>query len=139
MKIEDCTQTKDRTPVRIYATDGMEPYPVHGAMKKPGGWTIELWAQDGRCMPDGPPSGKDLDLHDWKDEIPWEWIKGEWITKDSWDRWFAWPGSYKPFPSDTGFWDDGCGNIPQRIGPAIKMPTGPADWRQAIAKRPEGR
>lgn len=36
-------QTRDGRQVRIYATDGMGIYCVHGAIKKDDGWVQEKW------------------------------------------------------------------------------------------------
>jgi hypothetical protein len=81
-----------------------------------------------------------LDFHDWKDEIPWGWIQGEWITRNNRGLWVAWQGAGKPYPNKTtGIWKEDCGSLALTIGPAIKMPKGPDKWTEAIAKRPEGR
>jgi len=36
--------------VRIYATDGGEPQPVHGAMKGDHGWEADTWTADGSYL-----------------------------------------------------------------------------------------
>jgi len=40
-------RTRDGREVRIYAVDGDEPRPVHGAIKSPTGWVVSHWPQDG--------------------------------------------------------------------------------------------
>lgn len=49
-------RTKDGREVRIYATDGAEPYPVHGSVKTGGTWGSPItWLADGshdRTRPD---------------------------------------------------------------------------------------
>ena len=40
-------RTRDGREVRIYALDGDEPRPVHGAFKSPTGWVVSCWRQDG--------------------------------------------------------------------------------------------
>jgi hypothetical protein len=40
-------RTRDGREVRIYATDGREYYPIHGAIGQDGGWQINCWTQDG--------------------------------------------------------------------------------------------
>jgi len=40
-------RTRDGREVRIYATDGRERYPVHGAIGQDGGWQINSWTRDG--------------------------------------------------------------------------------------------
>ena len=41
--------TRDGREVRIYATDGRDPFPVHGATKEKYGWNMETWSEGGRC------------------------------------------------------------------------------------------
>lgn len=43
-------QTRDGWDVRIYAIDGQEPYPIHGAvlMKFTREWAPYQWTRDGR-------------------------------------------------------------------------------------------
>lgn len=40
-------QTRDGREVRIYSTDGMEPYPIHGALLSELGWVVHTWASSG--------------------------------------------------------------------------------------------
>ena len=40
-------KTRDGREVRIYATDGAMPYPVHGAIKMAEGWVRIAWEKDG--------------------------------------------------------------------------------------------
>ena len=40
-------RTRDGREVRIYAVDGADPYPVHGAIKMDGKWGNSAWRADG--------------------------------------------------------------------------------------------
>ena len=40
-------RTRDGHEVRIYALDGDEPRPVHGAHKSQTGWVFSCWKEDG--------------------------------------------------------------------------------------------
>ena len=40
-------RTRACAEVRIYAVDGDEPFPVHGAFRSPTGWVVSCWRQDG--------------------------------------------------------------------------------------------
>lgn len=40
-------KTRSGREVRIYATDGVEPHPVHGAIKLGDGWIYALWKSTG--------------------------------------------------------------------------------------------
>lgn len=39
--------TRDGKEVRIYATDGVGPYSVHGAIKIGENWTTQTWTKSG--------------------------------------------------------------------------------------------
>jgi hypothetical protein len=49
-------KTQDGREVRIYATDGTGPYPVHGAIRESNGWYSCSWSQYGKYSeePDSP-------------------------------------------------------------------------------------
>jgi hypothetical protein len=40
-------RTRDGLEVRIYATDGTYPYPVHGAIRWSRGWVDKAWNNEG--------------------------------------------------------------------------------------------
>jgi len=42
-------RTRDGREVRIYATDGVGEYSIHGAIKGHLGWSAALWREDGKC------------------------------------------------------------------------------------------
>jgi len=140
MKPEEATQTKDGTPVRIYATDGKNPYPIHGAMLSPTGWGLATWTAEGHCVRKSA-SLYDLDLTDWRDEIPWDYLVPEikYVARDEDGDWCG----YETRPEkDDVCWDISEYNYSegyhQTYGlKSVKMPHSPADWKQAIAKRPD--
>jgi hypothetical protein len=133
MNIKDCTQTKDGTPVKIY-----EEYEekAHGAYLNKEEWLIAVWSADGHNVIPGRLN-LDLDLSDWKDDIPWDCLRPEIkiVARDEDGRWFGhleepelkMDGQYKIWWSTTM-------NCPLK---AINMPDGPTDWTEAIARRPE--
>lgn len=43
--------TRDGREARIYATDGSDPYPVHGAVKGKDGWFTCYWDEVGHTNP----------------------------------------------------------------------------------------
>ena len=133
MKVEDCTKTVDGTPVRIYATDGGGVYPVHGAVfsEVDNRWIQERWTPKGRKYADGE-SRHDLDLTDWEEKIPWSLIKGDWVA-----RWGGiwWAHSLEPSPLSHMHNIHGGEGLSLE---GVKMPDGPDELRDAIAKRPEG-
>ena len=58
-------RTRAGAEVRIYALDGDEPRPVHGAFKSPTGWVVSCWRQDGIQL----DFGGDYDLVEVKPRI----------------------------------------------------------------------
>ena len=69
MKIEMGKQyrTRDGREVRIYAVDGYETVPVHGAIKQEAGWVQVGWRADGNWS--GYGSGNAADLIEVKPRI----------------------------------------------------------------------
>jgi len=142
MKIKDATQTKDGTPVRIYATDGGFTQTIlHGAVQTSKGWQIAIWDNSGYFA--GPAilftalnNDLDLDLHDWWEDIPWEYLE-DWIqcvVMDPQNQWFG--GTINAFEIEK---DGICGITGESIImiSGIKMPM-PPDWQNSKVKRPEG-
>jgi len=70
MKIElgKLYRTLDGLEVRIYATDGGEDYPIHGAIKFDNGWFEQTWTSDGRYVC-GETKPSDADLIEVKPRI----------------------------------------------------------------------
>ena len=134
MRPEEATQTKNGTPVRIYATDGLGRYPIHGARLLSDGWKSTSWTEEGHYIRN-KISKSDLDLTDWRDKIPWDCLVPEiqWVARDSNGLWMGYkyaPGLYEKY------WQDLYGDPVYPLD-GVKMPNGPADWKQAIAKRPD--
>jgi len=46
--------TRDGREVRIYATDGQDEWPIHGATLKSFGWSSECWTRDGSSLTNQP-------------------------------------------------------------------------------------
>jgi hypothetical protein len=132
MNIKDCTQTKNGTPVKIY-----EVYEdkVHGAFFNGTEWIICIWRLDGQnvCYDD---KYLNLDLSDWKDEIPWDCLRPEikCVARDKCGQWLGHDGEPIKDGQD-GIWCSAGHEIYALDG--VKMPQGPADWKEAIARRPE--
>lgn len=83
-------KTRDGREVRIYATDGEGPFPVHGAIRLPTFWCPASWNENGLYKTGG------IELHDydlievkprhkrtvWLNVYDNEVIHGGWKTKD---------------------------------------------------------
>jgi hypothetical protein len=48
--------------VRIYATDGDEGFPIHGATKCENGWELDIWTREGRYIASDSDHPRDLVL-----------------------------------------------------------------------------
>ena len=47
-------RTRDGREVRIYATDGQEDWPIHGATLQSFGWSSDCWTKDGSTLTNMP-------------------------------------------------------------------------------------
>lgn len=68
-------KTRNDLKVRIYASDGAEPYSFHGAVFMENVWQIRQWACNGEYYSEGPESANDL-VSEWRDPVE---VKG-WIN-----------------------------------------------------------
>lgn len=141
MKIEEATQTVGGDCVKIYAVLDDQ---VHGAIWVCGHWEVREWNLNGEIKSIELLSSFNLDLHDWRDDIPWSCLQDDikWVF---WDRKNGWRGC-SHFSSAGGqdaipcpqsdqypFWFTWSFTYNLQ---GVKMPNPPSDWRQAIAKRP---
>jgi hypothetical protein len=53
-------RTRDGREVRIYATDGIDEYPVHGAVLSEYGWGSDTWTGNGYVFEDESENEGDL-------------------------------------------------------------------------------
>ena len=68
-------RTRDGREVRIYATDGIDVYSVHGAAKTPEGWWATCWTKDGKVSCSSFDASSDSDLIEVKPRIKREyWV-----------------------------------------------------------------
>jgi len=47
-------RTRDGREVRIYAMDGQDEWPIHGAVLHDFGWVSECWRNNGTALTDAP-------------------------------------------------------------------------------------
>jgi len=140
MDVSEATRTVGGHSVRIYATDGgSDRSIIHGAIYDAGGWQSVAWDKDGEYFKGMLQNENyNLDLTDWRDLVPWEWLtdKIEWVARDAGSgaplSWFG----YECMPErGKASWIAQAGQV--FLLRCIKMPDGPVDWREAIAKRPD--
>ena len=63
-------KTKDGREVRIYATDGIEPYPIHGAIKIDSFWRLTTWTKSGSLILDEVEGADLIPVPDLKRDDP---------------------------------------------------------------------
>ncbi len=140
MDIKNCTHTRGGRPWRFYADDGGGPRPIHGAYyKEKHGWVADTWNRRGEKYQNYRIVNElDLDLTDWRDQIPWDQLIDEviYVTWDPLKEWIAWLES--PIKGKSGWIRVPSSSSGSGYGLGIiKMPQPPTDWRQAIARRPD--
>ncbi len=134
MDIKDCNRTKGGHPWRFYADDGGGRFPIHGAWQDIHGstWHPGRWAINGQYSVDNN-SHLNLDLTDWRDQIPWGHIVDEVIFVAREDGF--WRGYFKE-PAYCGrYWS--YPELSYSLQGVKGMPNGPTEDREAIARRPD--
>jgi hypothetical protein len=75
-------RTRDGEEVRIYAVDGDEEMPIHGAILTEHGWKVNSWGRDGKWCPN---STYGVDLIEVKPRIKrevWVNVYPAWLQSD---------------------------------------------------------
>ena len=54
-------KTRNGTPFRLYASDGIAPHVRHGAVLRPEGWLAFEWTLEGFVNDDRTPHDYDID------------------------------------------------------------------------------
>jgi len=139
MDVSEATRTVGGHLVRIYATDGgSDSSIIHGAIYDVGGWQSVAWGEDGKYFKGMLQNENyDLDLTDWRDQIPWERLRDEieYVTMGKDRTWYG----FRIIPeAREEVWGVTCYEDKVFNLSGVKMPeNAPADWREAIAKRPD--
>jgi len=139
MNIKECTRTKGGHKVEIMkVVDGV----AYGTLEYCG-VKLAKWLETGKAIfVEGliTPKASELinpevlDLPNWRDEIPWDSLidEIEWVARDETGGWYG----YETKPESIhSVWvsNQTCSRLKAVKG----MPPGPADWREAIARRPK--
>lgn len=125
-------KTRDGRKARIYATDGLDDWPIHGGIFYSGGWMHGVWRGDGTYLTSGSHP-YDL-IAEWKDAPVVDWSKmpawANWVAQDGDRSWF-W---YNEKPELSSFLWRGCfrGSIPSEFAPQFS-----GDWRDSLVERPQ--
>lgn len=124
-------RTRDGHKVRIYATDGASPYPIHGAILNTNGWSMSMWIADG-IHHRGDTSFYDL-VAEWiaKPEWPGVAVWHNWVARDKDGRWFAYVDRPDIRGSERWMPNGDYDSIPPAYAPKW---TG--DWRESLIERP---
>lgn len=136
MKIEPNKfyRTRSGGKARIYATDGCEEYPIHGAVLLTQGWRLAMWDDNGCTYHNSLlPATIDL-IAEWQDTpiVDWSampaWCNYVAMNKDG--GWYA----HAIEPTITArFWEsDGL----QVFIPKEYHPIFTGNWKDSLTKRP---
>lgn len=137
MKIEvgKFYKTRNGRKARIYAVDGTDEYPIHGAiLDRTDGWCIYVWRNDGGNLP-SQPYHSDL-ISEWTDrpEVDWsampKWAEWYAIDGNGIPRWFN--GRMPSIKDDIWVNYELWGVVPFEYAPKWS-----GDWKDSLVKRPE--
>lgn len=137
MKIEPGKfyKTRDGRKVRIYATDGCDDWPIHGATLINCGWQLCRWDSQGRAKVHTLLSITADIIGEWRDTPIVNWpAMPAWCTYVAMDKdgtWYA----YIDMPNiELNGWanSDHCYFIPKEYHPIF---TG--NWKDSLAERNE--
>lgn len=135
MNIKDCTQTVSGAPVKIYEVYENQ---IHGAIGNTHdkNWRMQVWTTEGKYSKMDKSHPFDLDLTDWRDEIPWDHLIDdiEYVAMDRNGNW--WGHKYKPESMPLGDTWEADGSLDDEWDlSGIKMPI-PPNWKESLVKRP---
>lgn len=134
---------RDGTMARVYATDGSDHYPIHGAINNaaigsPAQWEVQTWRSDGRFYDNSECKYDLISPYDWRQQLAPIWAVLDsyikWLSMDKDGRWFGWT-SEPVIRKEESIWSGGGGG-----GFPIKwltFPTPTCDWTETLTARPE--
>lgn len=144
-------KTREGRKVRIYATDGIGPYTIHGAVEFTNVWRDTGWRETGRFW-SNDTHDSDI-ISEWDDAPTFDWSKAaawhKWVAMDEGGSWWAFVEkpkigercwSWSAFGENPKMgercwpWsaaDDAYSYIPPEYAPKW---TG--DWNQSLIERP---
>lgn len=128
---------RDGGKARIYATDGMGLYSIHGATKVEGGWKLMSWDASGSFYPIEPDFDYDLiRLYDWREGLKpiWTVLNPRFIclAMDENQEWYCYED--KPSRNEGSYLATiHC----KRMDELFEMPTPDCPWYETLTMRPE--
>ena len=130
---------RDGGKARIYATDGEQHSPVHGAYETKSGWEIAFWNLNGTYLHGSLEHSFDLiRLYDWREELAPIWAVLDpvftCIAMDKSGSWFCYesrPARGTAIHNTIGM--DRC----ERMDNIFTMPDPDCPWSETLTMRPE--
>ena len=125
--------TRDGSKARIYAVDGEQRFPVHGAIQTSGVWIISTWTACGDYLHSKSIRHGDL-VGPWveRPEVDWAampaWM--DWAAMDADGRWYCYPST--PVTQDSAYWY--AANYV--VIPSDYAPKWVGDWKDSLVVRP---
>lgn len=131
-------RTRSGCKARIYATDGAERIPVHGAFKVNESWISTNWGIDGKHESFSEATPYDL-ISEWADPVEMDWSAlPRWVI-NSGDGYIAMneAGDWRAFIetpyAGNSVW---MGGVYTCFIPPSYAPKWTGDWRQSLTKVP---
>lgn len=141
MKIEAGKEYRTRKGLkaRIYATDGITRYPIHGATLDAAGWTSTTWTETGDYQHGISSNPCDL-VAEWSDVPEFDWSNVPlWITHITMDSDGGWWGfDVKPVlkRGQSQWFCRDEGQVTFRIPSRFEPTPAPKDWKKSLLTRP---
>lgn len=135
LKPGEIWRRRDGGKARIYATDGTEPFPVHGATEHEDGWRLDSWTSKGSFWLNEKSDFDLIQKYDWREELKpiWAVLKPEYryIAMDESKTWNAFTEETK---HGVAVWE-AFGDHTPLYGLALPTPNCP--WYETLTERPE--
>ena len=129
---------RDGSKARIYATDGADPWTVHGAVLKESNWIAIDWAG----VEFKPAEKADYDIiGPWTDKLNCDklwpllppWIK--YLAMDANNEWYSY--SLKPYAGLSSNWFHNSLECSVCYVPKDYAPIYSGDWKDSLVERPQ--
>ena len=126
--------TRGGAKVRIYAVDGGEGYPIHGAIDGVDGWGARIWTIEGKYSKDYQSTFDIVRKYDWREGLApiWAVLKPEfkWMAMDESRTWVAFTETPR---HGASVWTEG-GRYASLYG--LALPTPDCPWYETLTERP---
>ena len=125
--------TRGGAKVRIYAVDGGEGYPIHGAVDGVDGWGARIWTIEGKYSKDYQSTFDIVRKYDWREELKPIWAllkpKYRFVSIDLIGN--GWVHETRPQKEGSRYYNYGTLWCGQLVFPKPDCP-----WYETLTERP---